>query len=157
MGRTYPTLETLQQLRPAALTVGALGWYGTSGGALDVMLGDRVVMPPDLAHAVSDTALLLPGSFQVNFLPLLQPDVSVVDLLSSSSSSSPAAAAAESWSARPDDAGVPTRFRSALLSATEPAGRSPAQSARVLVWYVRPYASILCSELPHAAPWPLFW
>jgi hypothetical protein len=106
VGRTFPSLEAVQLLRPAALSVSALGWYGSSGGACDLVLADRVVLPPDLAargapggangggaHAAAAAAegvIMLPPSFQINFLPLLQPAVSVDEL---ATTNDPAAAA----------------------------------------------------------------
>jgi predicted O-linked N-acetylglucosamine transferase (SPINDLY family) len=37
---------------PAALTVHALGWYGSLGGAVDMYVADRVVVPPEFATGV---------------------------------------------------------------------------------------------------------
>lgn len=147
MGRAYPSLEAVQLLRPAALAVGALGWYASSGGALDVMLGDRVVMPPDLAPAGS--GLLLPPSFQINFLPLLQPDVSVADL----AAGSPAKSAPSSRGHDGDSAEAVWRFRVALVSVTDDgrersAGRPTVEEAGrqaqgpVLVWWVAARAAL---------------
>jgi hypothetical protein len=147
VGRAYPTLEAVQLLRPAALAVGALGWYASSGDALDMMLGDRVVMPPDLAPAGS--GLLLPPSFQINFLPLLQPDVSVADL----AAASPAKSDPSSRAHDRDSAAAVLAFRAALVSVTDDgregsAGMPTVEEAgrqapgRVLVWLVAARAAL---------------
>ena len=52
VGRQYPSLEALSLMRPAALTVHALGWYGSLGGAVDMYVADRVVVPPEFATGV---------------------------------------------------------------------------------------------------------
>ena len=53
--------------RLAPVQVSYLGYPGSSGASfMDYLIGDRVVIPQDLAGAYSESLILLPGSYQPN-------------------------------------------------------------------------------------------
>jgi uncharacterized protein (TIGR03032 family) len=54
-------------LRPAPLQVNYLGYPGTLGSeAIDYIVTDPIVTPPDLAASLSETCIYLPNSYQLN-------------------------------------------------------------------------------------------
>ncbi|KAJ1482489.1 hypothetical protein T484DRAFT_1952061, partial [Baffinella frigidus] len=71
VGRVHASLEAVALLRPALAAIHAHGFYSSSGGAVDWVVADRIVWPPEassLAHPAPllDAPLLLPPSFQAN-------------------------------------------------------------------------------------------
>lgn len=78
VGRAKATLEAVALLRPALLAVHAHGWYGSTGGAVALVLADRVVWPPETRGLAApapllDAPLLVPPPVQHNALRRLFP------------------------------------------------------------------------------------
>ena len=104
-------------LRPAAVTVHALGWYsGSAGGVVDISLADRIVVPPELMASSNDrgggsvgrwadgAVLLVPPSFQINALPALQAHVDVSELFDPKGAVEAGSGAEPEWPTAADEA-----------------------------------------------------